>query len=75
MKNDLILMEPPVVTGPDLKSFRQKNMRMNQNQFAACAGISRQELAGLERLTRPLTKQESMSAMPRVVRLSVYKPH
>jgi DNA-binding transcriptional regulator YiaG len=59
-----LILTPPEVRGADLKSYRQKCLRMSINAFAARFGTSRQNVAHLERLERPLTKDEVLSIDP-----------
>lgn len=50
----------PEVTGADLKAYRQ-GLQMDVDKFAGRFGTSRQHVAHLEQLTRPLTRDEVMS--------------
>lgn len=51
----------PEVRGADIKFFRQKCLKMSVNEYAGLFGVTRQHVARLERLTRPLTRDEIMS--------------
>ena len=57
----VLILTPPEVRGVDLKSYRQECLHMGVNAFAARFGTSRQNMAHLERLERPLTRDEVMS--------------
>lgn len=57
----VFILTPPEVRGADLKSYRQECLQMNVDAFAARFGTSRQNVAHLERLARPLTRDEVMS--------------
>jgi DNA-binding transcriptional regulator YiaG len=53
-------MEPVPVTGNDIKNYRHA-LRLSTNSFAGRFGTTRQNIARLERLTRPLTREEILS--------------
>jgi DNA-binding transcriptional regulator YiaG len=53
-------LEPVPVTGEDLKNYRHA-LRLSVNSFAGRFRTSRQNIAQLERLDRPLTKEEILS--------------
>jgi DNA-binding transcriptional regulator YiaG len=53
-------MTVPEITGADIKSFRHR-LQLTVNGYAGLFGVSRQLVARLERLTRPLTRDEVMS--------------
>ncbi len=56
-------MESVPVTGEDLKNYR-RTLRQNVDSFAGKFGTTRQNIARLERLTRPLTSEEFLSINP-----------
>lgn len=60
MSAHLQCMPVPEARGTDIKSFRHR-LKLSVNGYAGLFGVSRQLVARLERLTRPLTRDEVMS--------------
>ena len=53
-------IQVPQVYGSDIKAFRHR-LQLSVNAYAGMFGVSRQHVARLERLTRPLTRDEILS--------------
>lgn len=64
-------MEPVPVTGNDIKNYRHA-LRLSADSFAGKFGTTRQNIARLERLIRPLTREEILSI--KLNRFVVFEP-